>query len=99
MSKQGAKRLLQEARSKISNPKRWIRYRLFDGQGGFCMLGAIRTSATGKYTAASRHLAQLAMEAQIGSTPMPVFNDLSTTTHKDVMEVFDKAIGSLSGDE
>lgn len=102
--------LLELAKSYIQDPKNWIKGAYFGRHDGvlvrnaqhaeqFCMMGAWIKAHEVKFgkeiPAEVEERARFAVLANIGSRPIPSFNDDKKTTHEMVMEAFDKAIKSF----
>lgn len=97
-------KVLKASREKISKPEAWIKGGFArDSEGNyvnstdehavcFCSLGAIN-SVTGLWSN-ERHGATVAIEDVIGDFSIPSFNDADSTTHEDILRVWDKAIAA-----
>jgi hypothetical protein len=103
------KELLIAARSIIDTPEKWTKgavsrdrsgSSLFRVEGGvkWCMLGAvelaIKPTNTREIFIFEDAVSQL--NKVLGSDSVSEFNDRDTTTHEDVLRVFDKAIEEVS---
>lgn len=85
--------LLTEARAKIADPKNWIKGR-FVVDDCYCSVGAVYMSAVGEDNRAFRMEAIKALRVAAGVESVIDFNDAETTSHADVLAMFDKAIAN-----
>lgn len=90
---------LMKVKNLIDTPDKWIRHKDHqinaDGSHSYCIVGAILVTriALGLSTDIV-----LALRDHVPSEfydSLTAFNDSETTTHKDVMELFDKTIASI----
>lgn len=84
------------ARALIDTPEKWIRDRI-ENAGCFCAMGAIaeatRTQRGGVWTSETAEYAALRDALPEGGTrSVPTYNDNRSTTHADIMALFDRAI-------
>lgn len=94
--------VLVKARAKIANEGDWCNSGPGDAEITFCAAVAIRVSAgfvVGGGPQPEAHIlwseAQSALEAVLcGFRDVPDFNDAPTTTHADVLALFDRAIAT-----
>lgn len=95
--------VLVKAREILSKEENWTRENYARDEDGepvyfdsskavsFCSIGAVATSGySAEYVSALE-----ALEMVVKPTPIIVFNDAESTSHKDVMAMFDLAIESL----
>ena len=78
------------ARALIDTPEKWIKGSSRNGQGGYCALGAMDKIGpeSGCY---------LALRSALPSEEpgfVAAYNDLPTTTHADILALFDRAIAA-----
>jgi hypothetical protein len=97
--------ILRAARSKISLSVRWTKHCNASNSDGdpvmasdpvavcWCALGAVYASSP-QNTNVARNFAREALSRTAG-TCIVTFNDHATTTHADVLRVFDKTIARL----
>lgn len=85
--------ILRAARAKIDRPEKWCQHQYKDEQGRLCVNEALVAARKG----ACSWGAEKALQEQAGC-PSLVFNDLPTTTHADVMAIFDRAIAKLEAE-
>ncbi len=102
--KRDAIHVLRGAKKLIATPQQWTQGALtatYHGRTCYCMVGALRQAASGSvdYRHVRDHPAYMTAYATvIGQLPImsiPDFNDDTTTTHGDVLAVFDRAIDRL----
>ena len=90
---------LTKAKSLIENPDNWIKEQSYDGRGRYCAHGA-RQKACGVLDEPALWLSPISiLAAQALYNTMPdsfqtvgEYNDHPTTTHKDILDWFDRAI-------
>jgi hypothetical protein len=84
----------------------WHKGGLYDGRGNVCAIGAIRQGITGKPTitlmSPEFYRVLSAEEAVVAKLPagygsIAEFNDAPSTTHQDVLNLFDKTLADLGG--
>lgn len=101
---------LKQAKRLIDTPSKWGKgkyYDIRDGKKCYCAMGAIMVTAPDSY--AQKERALIALTAATGAPPRTIrfssmassgviiaFNDDEKTTHKDVMDLFDRAIESCN---
>lgn len=81
-------RILQVARAKIEDPANW-RKDEFEKEGRYCAVGAVISVSGWGDCSAWR-----ALDAVCELQCTPWFNDQPTTTHADVLALFDRAIAA-----
>lgn len=89
----GTLRVLIEARELLSDPRRWTRGDYCRGDA-FCIMGALGYRLEGQEESFARDdaLCLLGCELPTRLWNIPAFNDRPTTTHADVLALFDRAI-------
>lgn len=82
----------------------WYKGALTDEQGNYCIVGAINMTVSGSAYMFDTHRRWAAEEALVAHLPenlrsfgIPSFNDDDSTTHADVMTLFDKTLADLGG--
>lgn len=85
--------ILTDARAKLEDPKNWTKGRFF-GQDGYCALGAVVLVTPSVQACALRSEVIRALRAAVGVESVIDFNDAETTSHADVLAMFDKAIAN-----
>jgi hypothetical protein len=82
------------ARALIDTPEKWVQGAFEDG-GGLCAIGACGVVTTGdpqNWQPAERAALLAFVPAEVGSVML--YNDADTTTHADIMALFDRAIAA-----
>lgn len=76
----------------------WCKGRNTDGNGSYCILGAVGVATKNESFATSRYYdAVCELRLQMPEVGLPDFNDDPSTTKEDVLGLFDKAIAELGG--
>lgn len=83
----------------------WHKGGLEDGQGNYCIVGAVTVATSADVTApwsARKNDAYFALQTKLppgvdGRGDLADFNDAPATTHQDVLDLFDKALADLGG--
>lgn len=84
-------RTLQDARHRITNPEDWCKS-YFAANGAVCALGALEESCGGRWI--GREYLLRAIPTEFPHRSVIVFNDDCSTTHADVLALFDRAIAA-----
>ena len=93
--------LLERARTLISNPDNWLKNSLWnEDRTCFCAMGAISTARNAlpglkADTKPDMMAAEEALDARAPGANYIRFNDLPTTTHADILRLFDEAIADV----
>lgn len=87
------------AKALIDTPEKWGKGAYIPREGCYCALGAVAKVADHDPEAAwsddrVKGLWDALAAALPGSRDVPTFNDRPTTTHADIMALFDRAIAS-----
>lgn len=83
---------LVATRALIDSPEKWLKEELSNGRGGFCIIGALtEINAPWRETKAAL-VAALPAAWNHGQYSLVPFNNARTTTHADIMALFDRAI-------
>ena len=83
---------LEKARALIASPHHWQKGSLCNGRGRFCLVGAVQAACPRAVNLQVRCLKQLGFALPLEFDSLPAFNDYQSTTHSDVLALFDKAI-------
>jgi hypothetical protein len=99
---------LQKAREHLSDPKNWNKdgnyFKDNDRSSGCCCaLGALALCEVGpnpRWSAPHIHDARAALMSALrpGGRTVTSFNDAPSTTHADILALFDRAIASVEGE-
>lgn len=81
------KDVLVKTQELISNPDKWCKREMIDGDGRLCLLGAIREAADDMEWEVKNFIRNTA-----DIPVLFIFNDRSSTTHADVLKVLDECI-------
>lgn len=87
---------LTAARELLSNKKRWTKG-TYCSAGAYCLYGAIAHVGYRDIAAAEAGPEAELLERLQGERWLSRFNDAPTTTHADVLALFDRAISSRKG--
>lgn len=98
-----ASTLLRDARSRIDTPEKWVKGHgvicHHDGSMSYCAHAAIERTCCGSETLAYGRIMTTLDGFLWPKHTIVSFNDTPSTTHKDIMDLFDKAINQLAYDE
>lgn len=82
------------ARALIDTPEKWVKGSYMSSEGCFCALGSIRAvvgDGDGDWTPEAKSLKDALPD---DFTMVHTFNDDSSTAHKDILDLFDRAIAA-----
>lgn len=94
--------IIQGAREILSDPKRWHKGWFTDGQGAFCVRGALAHVAGNvamtplePWVRLRDHLPEDFRHFAGGPDMLAAFNDHPDTTHQDIINLLDKTLADM----
>lgn len=82
------------AKALIDTPEKWCKGAFRDRHGRICAITAISSAAISNYREMRGALFDQIIQPRRKPIGVGAFNDLPTTTHADVMALFDRALAS-----